>query len=124
MVAVLIIDNDLGLMFWLGKILNEAGYAALPAKWASEAVDLMSENKIEADLLIINPSVPGVVKLVAELRRSRSGIKVIASTKVEGQTCSLPGIDHSLLKPLSADEALRSTWLQTIRELLRMDSAT
>jgi hypothetical protein len=68
MVTVLIIDNDLGFMFWLGQILNEAGYAVLPAKSASEAVELMSENNIEADLLIINPSLPGVVRLVGELR--------------------------------------------------------
>ena len=32
MVTVLIIDNDLGFIFWLGQILNDVGYAALPAK--------------------------------------------------------------------------------------------
>ena len=106
MVTVLIIDNDLGFVFWLGQILNEAGYAALPAKSASEAVDLMSGNNIEPDLLIINPSLPGVARLVAGLRRFRPGLKVIASTEVEGQTCNLPGIDHSLFKPVCADEAL------------------
>jgi hypothetical protein len=37
MVTVLIIDNDLGFMFWLGQILSEAGYAVLPAKSAPEA---------------------------------------------------------------------------------------
>jgi DNA-binding NtrC family response regulator len=78
MVTVLIIDNDLGFMFWLGQILNEAGYAVLQSRSASEAVDLMSENNIEADLLIIDPSSSDVVRLVAELRRSRSGLKVIA----------------------------------------------
>jgi two-component SAPR family response regulator len=124
MVTVLIIDNDLGFMFWLGQILNEAGYLVLPAGAVSEAVDLMSENKIEADLLIIKPSLPGVISLVAELRLSRSGLKVIASTEMEGQTYDSSGIDYSLVKPVGADEALRQTWLQTIRELLPMDSAT
>ena len=124
MVTVLIIDNDLGFIFWLGQILNDAGYAALPAKSASEAVHLMSENNIEADLLIINPSLSGVVRLAEELRRSRPGIKVVASTSVEDQTCDLRGVDHFLLKPVRADEALRQIWLQTIRRLLPMDSAT
>jgi len=124
MVTALIIDNELGFMFWLGEILNEAGYAALPAKSATEAVDLMSENNIEPDLLIINPSLSGVVRLAEELRRSRPGIKVVASTSVEDQTCDLPGVDHFLLKPVRADEALRQIWLETIRRLLPMDSAT
>jgi DNA-binding response OmpR family regulator len=124
MVTALIIDNELGFMFWLGQILNEAGYAALPAKSASEAVGLLSENNIEPDLLIINPSLLGVVRLAAELRRSRPGLKVIASADVEDQMCKLPGIDHFLLKPVRADEALRQIWLQTIRRLLPMDSAT
>jgi len=124
MVTVLIIDNDLGFIFWLGQILNDVGYAALPAKSASEAVHLMSENNIEADLLIINPSLSGVVRLAEELRRSRPGIKVVASTSVEDQTCDLPGVDHFLLKPVRADEALRQIWLETIRRLLPMDSAT
>jgi hypothetical protein len=62
MVTVVIIHNDVGFTFWLGQILNEAGYSALPAKSASEAVDLMSENNIEPDLLTINPSLLGVVK--------------------------------------------------------------
>jgi hypothetical protein len=84
----------------------------------------MSENNIEPYLLIINPSLSGVARLVTELRRSRSRLKIIASTDVEGQTCTLPGIDSSLLKPVCADEALRQAWLQTIRELLPMDSAT
>ena len=113
-----------GLYVLLGEILNEAGYAALPAKSATEAVDLMSENDIEPDLLIINPSLPGVVRLAEELRRSRPGIKVVASTSVEDQTCDLPGVDHFLLKPVRADEALRQIWLETIRRLLPMDSAT
>ena len=123
MVTVVIIHNDLGVTFWLGQILTEAGYAALPAKAVSEAVDLIAEHKIEADLLIINSSLPGVVDLIANLRRSRPGLKVIAAVDVEGQSFSLPGVDCHIVKPVCADEGLRLKWLKTIQELLTQDSA-
>lgn len=124
MVTVLIIHNDLGFTFWLGQALNEAGYAALPAKTVSEAIDLISEHKIQADLLVINPLLHGVRDLIAKLRRSNPGMKVIASSEVEGQTCKLFWVDHSVLKPAGGDEALRQRWLKTIQELLQLGSAT
>ncbi|HKE24889.1 MAG TPA: hypothetical protein VKB88_21150 [Bryobacteraceae bacterium] len=43
MKAVLIIDGDLGFVFWLGKLLADAGYQALPAKGFSEANALLDE---------------------------------------------------------------------------------
>ena len=30
--SILLIDSDLGLLFWLGRILDHAGYQAFPAR--------------------------------------------------------------------------------------------
>jgi hypothetical protein len=67
---------------------------------------------------------PRAADLIALLRRSKSRLKVIAAVEVEGQTCNLPGVDRSLLKPVCAEEAQRLKWLETIQELLKLDSAT
>jgi hypothetical protein len=60
------------------------------ARSASQAVELMSDNNIEADLLIINPSLPGVVRLVGELRRSRSGLKALPLQRWKDKPTTCP----------------------------------
>lgn len=122
--TVLIIDDDVGFAFWLGQALDEAGYKALPAKGVSDAVDLLSEYKLEVDLLIINPALPGAVDLIPDLRRSQARLKVIASIEGAEQTFKVPGVDRSLLKPVGVDETVRLNWLVTIHDFLERDSAT
>jgi response regulator RpfG family c-di-GMP phosphodiesterase len=122
--TVLIINNDIGFTFWLGQTLNEAGYATLPARGVSDAVELLSEHKVQPDLLIINPASPGVLDLIADLRRSQVRLKVIASIEGEEQAFNLLGVDRLLLKPVGADETVRVKWLETIEGLLGRDSAS
>jgi CheY-like chemotaxis protein len=121
--TVLIIDNDLGFIFWLGKILGEAGYLTLPAKEVSGAVELLSEYKTKADLLVIDPSLPGALDVISTLRRSHATLAVIASSDQSQETLNLPGVDRTLPKPGCSNEALRLKWLGTIQSLLGRYSA-
>src|ERR1700687_5104323 len=75
---VLIVENDLGFLFWLGGALNAGDYQSWPACGVSDANALVREGAVRIDLLIINPSLPGVSKLIALLRRSHAKLKVIA----------------------------------------------
>ena len=75
---ILIVENDLGFIFWLGGALMAADYRPWPAGGVSEANALTGKTAIAIDLLIVNPSLPGVSKLIAVLRRSQAKLKVIA----------------------------------------------
>src|SRR5882724_4454329 len=57
--SVLIVDRDLGFVFWLGRALDDAGYQALPAKGIGDATELLGHMNLEIDLLIVSPSMPG-----------------------------------------------------------------
>ena len=70
MKTVLIIENDLGWVFWLGQALDEIGYQALPAKDVADAISLLRELKSNIDVLIVNPTLKGVVPFIERLRRS------------------------------------------------------
>jgi DNA-binding response OmpR family regulator len=123
--TVLIVDNDLGFVFWLGKTLDAAGYQTLPAKNISDATILLEELTLEIDSLIVNPSLPGAAEFVAMLRRSTRRLKVIAISDVEGPVTTLLGVDASRRKPENIlDEGATLEWLQFIHSLLADNAVT
>jgi len=54
--TVMVVDEDLGLICRLGKILAEAGYQVIPALNSRQAASLMERLRITPDLVIVNPS--------------------------------------------------------------------
>jgi len=122
---VLIVDSELGFVFWLGQTLDKAGYQVFPAKSIPDASRLLLEANIEIDLLIVSPSTPGAPEFAADLRRSQGHLKLIALIgHEEDPAARLPGMDASQRKPLSIDEASRKEWLETIQRLFDNDTAT
>jgi hypothetical protein len=117
--TVLIIDPELGFVFWLGQMLLAAGYEALPAKGVPEAIALLGELGVAVDLLIVNPALPGAPKLAEELRRSRGDLKVLVlASDNGGQTRAIPSPDAILRKPLQTDEAAGALWLHSVEQIL------
>ena len=43
--TILIVDSDLGFVFWLGRALHDAGYEALPAKDVPEATAIIENSR-------------------------------------------------------------------------------
>jgi hypothetical protein len=74
---VLIIDDDLGFVFWLGHALDQAGCRAFPARNVNDALALASELDIEPGLVITGGSQPGAENLVARWRTRHKDLRVI-----------------------------------------------
>jgi len=77
METILLIDDDLAFVFWLGRILDGAGYAAYPAKDVEDARSLVAQCGLPVDLLIINSATAGLAAFVRDLRMSRPGLEVV-----------------------------------------------
>src|SRR5438445_4672062 len=75
--SVLIVDEDLWFVFWLGRLLNEAGYEVWPARSGHDAAVLMKELGAGPDLLVINPNSSGAASFFEDQRR-RTDFKTIA----------------------------------------------
>jgi DNA-binding response OmpR family regulator len=119
MKTVLIIDSDLGFVFWLGKLLGDAGYQALPAKGVSEARALLGELNTEIDLLIVNPSLPGAPDFVSALRRSYPNSKVLTALGEKDQSADRVQIsDVTARKPLVQDPGASTLWLRMVGHVL------
>jgi DNA-binding response OmpR family regulator len=114
---ILIVENDLGFIFWLGGTLVAADYQPWPACGVSDATELVGKAAIAIDLLIIDPSLPDATKLIAVLRRSQADLKVIA-LGAKAKT-KLAGIDAWRRKPSPAQEPAKQEqeWLETVKDV-------
>ena len=115
---VLIVDGDLGFVFWLGRALDEAGYQALPAKSIADATALLDELSIGIDLLIVNYSLPGAAAFSETLRQSQGrNLRVIAlAEEWEESGAALASADVLGRKPGSGvGLASRMEWVETIQ---------
>jgi hypothetical protein len=56
--TVLLVDSDLGSVFWLGHALDSAGYEALPAKVFQDAIALLVQYRLSIESIGLK-SFPG-----------------------------------------------------------------
>ena len=79
--TILIVDDDLGFVAWLGHTLAAAGYLTLPLTSAPEALRIIDELELAAiDLAIVNPDLLGMSHLIDTLR-SRQGVLPVIATE-------------------------------------------
>ena len=116
MKTILIIDADLGFVFWLGQALDRHGYQAVPAKTVSDAASLLGQFKTKVDLLIANPSLEGIATLVKRLRRSQRNLKVIA-VSADPHSPGLEGADATKSKPSALEDISELDWLELVRSV-------
>ena len=115
---VLIVDNHLGFIFWLGEVLIGADYQPWPACTVSDAVTVAGgKDTVPLDLLIVNPSLPGVSHLISRFRRRQPQLKVMA-LGLHNESV-LTGIDTWRERPTQPDPAARQKWLRAIDRMFR-----
>jgi len=118
MKTILIIDDDLGFVFWLGRVLAHGGYEVLPAKGFSDASTLLSDLNAEVDLLIVNPSLPGAADFVNALRRSRPNAKIVFALDDDQPAGQIQNADIIARKLLPEDAAAATLWLRVVEQAL------
>ena len=119
MKTVLIIDSDLGFVFWLGRILADAGCQPLAARDASEAGALLGQLNAEIDLLILNPSLAGADDFANALRRSRRNVRILVALSDADQPAGqVQSADIVARKPRQLDGAACTVWVGMVKQVL------
>ena len=116
--AVLLVDNDLGFVFWLGRALDQAGFEAFPAKSISDCVGLIDTLHLTIGLVVVNFSLAGAGAFVERLRMSQRPIKTIAVLSPDASEEVPPGIDAMRRKPAEVSEEEKAEWIQLIRSVM------
>lgn len=122
---VLIVDNDLGFVFWLGRVLDAAGYETLPAKGIGEAFALLREIPVRIDVLMVLCTLPGANVFAAELRGSQRGhLKAIALMDQDDERGeSMAAWDGWQIKPKLPDGIARKTFLSLVQSIFTNGAA-
>lgn len=113
--TLLILDDDLGFLFWLAKALEPGGHAVVPANTVSQANRLLAGLELSVDLLVVNPELEGAAAFIENLRLGNPRLKVIAVVA--------PGENEPELNGVQADATRAKPDLSTIAGL-ESDGAT
>ena len=141
--TVLVIDDDLGFLFWIGKTLEHAEYNVIPAVSTAKAHSLLSALALAPDLLIINPVLPDSADFIDILRRDSPGLRVMAAVDEDTRETTRIDVevDRWVQKPPGLiiaegafldqnsdterdDQASREEWLLILRMALEGNSTS
>jgi hypothetical protein len=123
-VTVLLVDNDLGFMFWLGGVLGGAGHSVAPAGTTRAAQSLTRKLGTSIDLLLLNPAVAGARVLAEKLRRTHAAVRVVAlldANRNPGPLAWRPDLYYR--KPSGTRVISETHWLELIQNAVTLRSA-
>ena len=114
--TALIVDDDVGFIFWLGDIFGRAGWNLVPALNCRQAVSLAVLWDSYIDLVVVNPAISGVSEMVETLSRvHRPRVVILRDPDVEVSISA----DATLDRPDVEALVPRAEWAKRMRELLR-----
>ena len=103
--TILIVDDDLGFVMWLGHTLAAAGYLTLPLTSAPESLRIIAELELTViDLAIVNWATLGMSHLIDTLRSRQGYLPVIATEPSRRNAIDL--------------NAAEAEWLAKVRQVL------
>jgi len=118
MKMVLVVDSDVGFVFWLGQGLDQNRYAVLPAANVPNARTLLDELRITADLVVVNPALPDAANFVEALRGRNPCLKVVLVTDAAAEPAQVPSFDLQCQKPTVIDDSAQQDLIAKIRKVL------
>ena len=121
--SVLIVDEDLGFLGWLGDLFSEAGYRALPALNCRQALSLIKRFKLDVDVVAVNDELPGVTGMIGMLKRAHRPLKIVAIRNHAGERPGAIPVHATIERPSGWEPISRSVWLQKILSVLKQAEA-
>jgi hypothetical protein len=116
--TILLLHEDLGFVFWLGHILDQAGYEAYPARMVSDAFTLIADLCPQVDLVVCDPQMDGVGVLLAGLSHLQPSLKVVFVESSAFRTPTGLRVTSAVYpKPEHISESTKAEWLQLIAGL-------
>lgn len=83
----------------------------------------MKQLDVGIDLLVLNPQLPGVIRMLQMLRGADANFKVVAIGKTPPVLAAAIHPQANLERPSSSDSISRLEWLTKVRKLLKVVAA-
>lgn len=113
--VVLIVNEDLGFVCWLGEVLAQAGYYPVPAINSQEAVRLVAELKLPIDVAIIDPGLAGIGEAMGTLTNQYPSLRTIGARDAMG---AIDNVSTRAGRFWSA-QVSRQYWVRSVRAVLK-----
>jgi CheY-like chemotaxis protein len=114
--TILIADEDVGFVWWLGELFTELGYHSLPALNCKEALSVVKQAGREVDLLLIDPRLEGSRRLIDTLTRVRQP-KIVLIEPDEAALAGIPAV-ATMERPSGPGPVSRGEWRLKLQRLL------
>ncbi len=121
--VVLIVDEDLGFVWWLGQIFSEAGCQVLPALNFEQTASITRNLKLEVDVIVVNPDLAGIPKMIKALSYNRPP-KIVAIRNRGARGPSAIKAHATLERPSGWDLVSEQEWLGNVRRVVKDVQAT
>ena len=120
--AILLVDTDLGFLFWLGSALDAAGYEAFPARSVPDAIALLADLHLTVELIIINFALAGAANFVRAMRQASRRLKIVSLSDPESSDLEF-GPDAVFAKPAGVTQQATADLVQIVRTTLASDAS-
>lgn len=110
----MIIDEDVGLIFWLGEIFGKSGWNLVPALNCPQALSLAVMWDLHIDLVVVNPTLGGVAGMIETLSRVHRPKVVVIGFDAKATIAA----DASIDRPNVGTSASRAAWTRRFRQVL------
>jgi hypothetical protein len=117
--VVLIVDEDLGFICWLGERLSRAGYQTLPALGTHQAALLLKQLEVAIDILIMDQQFLDVFDVIGTLSSGPRPVKIVPGRNPSPHLLRATHADAVLERPSSADSFGRLAWFRMLIRALR-----
>jgi hypothetical protein len=114
---VLIVDEDLGFVWWLGEMFSQAGCQVVPALSAGEMDSITRELNRAVDVIVVNPALEGISDTLRNLSQSRAP-KVVAIRDQDEPESGLAA-HASLNRPSGAAQLSEEHWRASVKRLVK-----
>ena len=117
--TILIVEEDLGFVFWLGQLLTDAGYKAVPAMSCQQAFFHIRHFNVEVDAVFANRALSGISNLLKTLARANTRLRIILidNPDIDPLGMMIPA-SVILKKPAEGDEMSPKEWLEKVKTAL------
>jgi len=116
--TVLIVDDDVAFVWWLGETFTEAGYQAVPALNPNQACTFVSKLHVLVNILVVNAALPGTARLVKSLENPDHNLKIVLIEDDRNSKAPSLRYDATLRRPGGWEPVSREDWLRKLRTLL------
>jgi hypothetical protein len=116
--VVLIVDEDLGFVWWLGQIFSQAGCQVVPTLSSDQTLSLARDLNLKVDVVVVNPELSGISELIQALSSTRRP-KVVAIRDHDSNVRVALQAQATLERPSGWGPVSEKEWLGCVRRLVK-----